>query len=268
MTSKNQSKDKIVVKSKMKPTYNKSGKLRKVKPYLCKSCETTDISKFYVSNKSTCKDCKKKRYDILKSKDLLIDNKICKKCKKDKLSINFYKSPNNLDGLSSNCKKCHSNKENDRGKKYRKNNPQKQKDYNNNYSKNIRRKKPVEVILCRLRTRNWTYLNSNNIDKQRRIKEELGCSPLYLTLWIKYNRDLDKIPENDYHIDHVFPLSRFECKTPEDIIMSQMNHWTNLKPLTEKDNLEKHNRLPTNEEISIHNHRIIDFIILMNNSVY
>ena len=188
-------------------------------------------------------------------------NKICKGkngCNQLKSLDEFYCYNGKYKNI---CKKCISHYQNNINKK-RKTEGFNLTKYNRDYSRNIRSKKPIEVILSRLRTRNWIYLNSVSISKCRSMKEDIDCSPYFLNRWIEYNRDLDNL--TDYHIDHFFPLSRFQCKTIEDVVNSNINHWTNLKPLTEQDNLEKHNRLPTNKEIKIHNQRIIDFIIFMN----
>ncbi len=251
--------------SSKSPTLNKNGKPRKVKSHKCRNCETADIIKFHPNNKSLCIECKKKDYRDKKSKKVTIKSKKCRICNKTKLSKDFYETSNS-DGLFNECKICSSNIVNNRRKKQRLENPQKCRDYDNNYRNTVRILNEIEVILSRLRVRNYHYLKRCNIIKKREIKDDIGCSPLFLSEWIKYNCELDNLSE--YHIDHVFPLSRFGCKIEQDVYDCNINHWTNLKPLTENDNLTKHNRLPTNEELETHNKRIIDFIKIIYSTIY
>lgn len=46
-------------------------------------------------------------------------------------------------------------------------------------------------------------------------------------------------PSMSYHIDHIIPISC--AKTEEDVI--KLNHYSNLQPLTEEDNLKKGSKI-------------------------
>ena len=49
------------------------------------------------------------------------------------------------------------------------------------------------------------------------------------------------------HIDHIKPVSIFNLDDPDEFM--KCSHYTNLQPLFIKDNLEKHNKWTSENEI-------------------
>jgi hypothetical protein len=49
-----------------------------------------------------------------------------------------------------------------------------------------------------------------------------------------------------WHIDHIYPLSKFDLTDPEQVARAQ--HYTNLRPLWALDNIAKGNRIECSQE--------------------
>lgn len=106
----------------------------------------------------------------------------------------------------------------------------------------------------------------SSINKNNTTLETIGLSKKNFQKWISFNLNLDNI-DNDYHLDHFNPLSLFECKTMEDIIITKCNHWTNIRPMLSIDNIKKSNKVPSlNEKIKM-DIRIYIFNKILNNKI-
>lgn len=144
----------------------------------------------------------------------------------------------------------------ERKKIWRSNNLEKEKKYRKNYNlinlekikENRRIKNKIKYdndfvyrIKQNIRTRINLFLKSNNIKKQNKTFDIVGCSPEYLKEYLEkqFINGMTWENRNDWHIDHIIPLS--SAKTEEDVI--KLCHYTNLQPLWAKDNLIKSNKI-------------------------
>jgi hypothetical protein len=79
--------------------------------------------------------------------------------------------------------------------------------------------------------------------KNKSTCEYLGCSRNEYIKWLT-NNDKGYTLENYgdmWHIDHVIPLSRFNLKNEEEILLAF--NWRNTMPLAAKENLSKNNKI-------------------------
>ena len=125
-------------------------------------------------------------------------------------------------------------------KQWNQNNP----DYKRNYEKNRRNNDIGYKILGNLRSRVW-YVLKNNIKSARTMKL-VGCTIDFLIEYIEKQfspeMNWDNYGKNKYwEIDHIIPCSSFDLTDPEQ--QRKCFHYTNLQPLTIKDNREKSNKL-------------------------
>lgn len=127
-------------------------------------------------------------------------------------------------------------------KEYRLLNSEKTKVYNKDYFKNRRYTDPLFKLTTNIRNRIKHYIKTNNITKNNKTFDIVGCSPEFLKehiekqftegmSWTRYGKEI--------HIDHKIPLSM--AKTEEEVY--KLCHYTNLQPLWAEDNLKKNNRI-------------------------
>lgn len=107
--------------------------------------------------------------------------------------------------------------------------------------------KQESLIAKRARKRVWDALRKQNIIKQKKTFDLIGCTPQFLLGWLEaqfidgmswenYGRD-DFNNYKSWHIDHIKP-----CNTFNLLDESQLNecfHYTNLRPLWGYDNLSR-----------------------------
>jgi len=133
-------------------------------------------------------------------------------------------------------------------KEYRKKNKEKIKEYNKKYMKKKYNNNDNFRLSMLMRCRLNNYLRKKNIRKNDSSLSLIGLNPDKFREWIEYNLDLDNINDNEYHLDHINPLSLFKCLTYKDIKKNKVNHWTNIRPIPMMDNILKSNREPTYNE--------------------
>jgi hypothetical protein len=108
------------------------------------------------------------------------------------------------------------------------------------------------------------YLRKCIYDLIKNIKKKLkhlSCTRDFFIKWLEFNFQNDMKLDNYgtlWCIDHVLPCCNFNF---EDNIEEEYKcfHWTNLRPLYKKDNLKRGKKV-TEEEISLHEQKIKDFI--------
>jgi hypothetical protein len=226
---------------------------------VCSKCkEDKDFCEFQKNShskdgyRSECSLCSKK------NKELILKEKIKEYSKKfrEKNRINLSQKQkiyyyNNID------------KENIRSKKFREknksNNPHnclktekeirdKRLEWiknNREINKEKRKIKYNNNILYRLsqnvRSRLNNYLKKNNITKQNKTFDIVGCSPNSLKEFIQkqFVDGMSWENRNEWHLDHIIPLC--SAKTEEELY--NLCHYTNLQPLWVKDNLTKGSKI-------------------------
>ena len=119
-------------------------------------------------------------------------------------------------------------------------------------------------LMCNIRSRLFNFLQEKEIKKSKIKKTNntllsVGCSKEQLRNWINYNLELDNLNIFDCDIDHVRPLSSFNCKTYEDIIKTKCNHWTNMMPVLSEYNKSKNDTPPTKYELFKQELRVYNF---------
>jgi hypothetical protein len=106
--------------------------------------------------------------------------------------------------------------------------------------KDCERDDPIEKFKRIIRTRIQIGLKKN---KPNHSTEYLGCSITEYINWIAYNTKgftLDNHGKK-WHIDHVIPLSKFDFKKQEEILLAF--NWRNTMPLAAKENLAKNAKI-------------------------
>lgn len=83
-------------------------------------------------------------------------------------------------------------------------------------------------------------LNNLGHSKSEKTESILGCSIVEFKHYIesKFVEGMSWENRSEWHIDHIIPSS--SAKTKEDLI--KLNHYTNLQPLWQYDNLSKSNK--------------------------
>ena len=204
------------------------------------------------------------------------NTKICNVCSVEKLLNDFHKRNDSKDGLRNECKICTRKKINsyrdlnkekintwnresyyrniEKHKKtkkiYRDKNKEKQKilkkiwnDNNKekikNYTKDRKKYDIKFKLICNLRSRVKSFLNSRNMTKKNTTLQIVGCTPedlkKHLEKHFKDGMSWENYGLNGWHIDHIIPLKN--AKTENELF--DLCHFTNLQPLWWYENLEK-----------------------------
>ena len=92
-----------------------------------------------------------------------------------------------------------------------------------------------------MRSRLGLFLKDRNVTKNNKTFHIIGCSPKFLKEYLEKQFVINMSWENrnEWHIDHVIPLS--SAKTEKE--MYKLCHYTNLQPLWAEDNLRKSNKI-------------------------
>jgi hypothetical protein len=108
----------------------------------------------------------------------------------------------------------------------------------NEYSKNRRKSDPMIKLIGYIRTRLWVALGSK---RSKRTKDIFGCELNELKQHIEsqfeswMNWENWGMGDGKWVVDHIKPIS--SAKSEEEVY--RLNHYTNLRPLCWRKNLEK-----------------------------
>ena len=196
--------------------------------------------------------------------------KICIKCGLEKELSLFPKRKSGKDGHRNECKQCkqlidapsqlkwrENNKEKVRQiyKTFRKNNRQLYRDCQKEYYKknkdaiyereykNNPQRRMYKILLSRMNR----AIKDTHGKKINRTWELVGCDYLVLTNYIEskwlpnMTWDNHGFGDDKWHIDHILPCASFDLTNVEQ--QKKCFHYTNLQPLWQKDNLEKHDKI-------------------------
>ena len=191
--------------------------------------------------------------------------KICRKCGEEKLLHEYYLRKDR--GYKSQCKGCmkkyrdqHKDKIKEYQKKYFQENKNKIKEYRkqycqrnkekiNTYYRNKYQNDENYKIANNIRSRLGSALKSKNIEKSYHTFNLIGCSINELKSWLEFTK-IFYLPQNyegKLHIDHFKPISKFNLNDEQQL--KQACHYTNLRYLTEEENLKKSNKSPTSSDL-------------------
>lgn len=108
------------------------------------------------------------------------------------------------------------------------------------------RAEPAHKIMQSIRGRLSRVLSYSVSKTQKRHKhsteEYVQCSAVHLAAHLGKSLQTSDLGK-DLHVDHIFPLKKFDLSTIDGI--QRANHWSNLQALPAKDNTSKNARLPT-----------------------
>ena len=211
---------------------------------ICNKCNVVkDIEMFYKDKsiksgyRNKCKECM-----YLENKDCIktsikkykcVENKTCKGCGIEKDINMFNKDKTSTDGYRHKCKICTNMRKN----LYEKN--KKEIDLNYKFNKNVR------TLMCMSFKRNGYTKNSKTFNIIGLAHEEfkeyiINQFEDWMTL---ENHGIYTGNYNEtWQIDHIEPISN--GLTEQELI--RLNHFTNLRPLCSRKNLEKSNKFTSN----------------------
>jgi hypothetical protein len=201
-----------------------------------------------------CKDCRRLKDKRLKQEratdqpSKLLTLKICLRCNETRDISNFFKSRKCNDGYLNICNYCRpqktwtKEKQREAEKRYIEKNKEKIKEKWKRQGMNINRR-----IRNSLNHRISGAMFSNNLKKENRTYEIIGCNIEFLKKWMEYQftNDMNWSNYGKWHIDHVKPCCSFDLKNEDE--MKTCFNWKNLQPLWADDNLQKSGSI--NEEL-------------------
>ncbi len=249
---------------------------------ICRICNVEkDLTFFYKREhskdgyRSECKFCKNNlQKENIKNKVIdyiSVDTKKCYKCKTEKNINEFSKNKYIIDGHDIKCKSCCSIYKKGYNifgkykiKEYRKNNANRiketTKEYKDNYKDNYKDKRnkirndkkktdPLYRFTDNIRSLTRCAFQRNGYKKNSRTEQILGLSfeeaKVYFEnlfeSWMTWNNHGNYTGNYNetWQIDHIEPISN--GNSTEEII--RLSHYTNLRPLCSRRNLEKGNKL-------------------------
>lgn len=107
------------------------------------------------------------------------------------------------------------------------------------YGAKARRENPEVRLAHNCRMRLQVYFKNGRFKKDAKTTRLIGMSFPDLMKRLCDMEGVSELPA-DHHIDHIFPLARYTLHEEH-----KMMHYSNLQPLTGKENQFKSNRLPT-----------------------
>lgn len=128
----------------------------------------------------------------------------------------------------------------ERMKEWREKNPNKYKD---STKRSIKKRKIIDPgfrIQCNMRNRLKEFMLSAKNGGTASIRTLIGCSTIQLTkhLESKFTKRMTWQNYGTYwHVDHILPCSSFDHRDTQQV--AQCWHWTNLRPLEAKKNMDK-----------------------------
>ena len=95
-----------------------------------------------------------------------------------------------------------------------------------------------------LRSRTYYAFKTQNVIKNNKTLDLLGCSQQFFKNWIEFQLYGDMTLDNYgqvWHIDHCLPVSSFDLFNEDE--MKRCFNWKNLRPMYSKDNIEKRDKI-------------------------
>lgn len=210
---------------------------------MCSKCKSyKDKSLFSPDNRtpsglqSQCRECQK----IAAS--LLSEEKKEKRAEAARIRARLWHLENRERSIASKKKwRCENiEKKRNSDRQYYYENKEKIIEYNRSYNSTKYKEDHTYRLGKNIGHRIRMALSSVGYTKKSRTTEIIGCDLETLKAHIsrQFLKGMTWGNRRDWHIDHIIPLSKAE--TEDDVV--RLNHYTNLRPLWAKDNLEKGDR--------------------------
>ena len=201
----------------------------------------------FIKNRNKCKDChnecRRKQYDenperrieLIRQASTFKHNKVLER-QKVRLDKQTRMGIDNKQ-----CSKCSQIKAKDNFR------------HNRLKCKDCERDEPLDKLKRNIRCRIYSTL----IKKELQTAEYLGLNSVEYFKWLltcdeRYNLE----NKNEWHIDHVIPLSRFNLNIKEEQLVAF--NWRNTMPLSVRENLSKNNKIDT-LQIEQHYNRLLEY---------
>lgn len=162
-------------------------------------------------------------------------SKYCPKCEVIKDHSEFPFRLGTKDGLRNRCKVCTQN--------YQAKHKLSRKDFYDKYWRDYRRNRMKVDINFKLSSVLRRTISRAVFRKRAgSAVTDLGCSLEELKNYLqsKFQPGMTWENHGDWHIDHIFPLSKLDLTKRNDFLKAC--HYTNLQPLWARDNIIKSNR--------------------------
>jgi len=212
----------------------------------CNYCNEEKSNAIFLKNTKICKDCnnekRRNRYNsndehrlqLIKKASDFKHNKVIEKQKKKLAEIGEgNKKCSNCSNIKSICNFRH----------------------NRLKCKDCERDEPLGKIKRNIRSRIYIALCKNKV---MHTIEYLGLNSEKYFDWI-FNYDekftIDNYG-NEWHIDHIIPLSKFNIENKEEQLIAF--NWRNTAPLSAKENLSKNNKVIISQ-IELHNKKLLEY---------
>ncbi len=117
------------------------------------------------------------------------------------------------------------------------------RDRKNKYQKDKRKTDPEYNLKSNLKSRLHHALNSQNVLKSSHTMDLIGCSIEFLKehLEKQFKPGMSWQDRSSFHIDHIRPCDDFNLLDEEE--QKKCFHYSNLRPLTPIENLQKSNKV-------------------------
>ena len=220
---------------------------------LCEMCnETKTIDNYYFTNKGhyrrKCKDCWNQRRRARYATDEEHRQRHLNECKEYKARKTEERQKARQEfqeqiGLENfQCRYCNEIK------------PQERFRHNRKKCKDCERDDPM--LKMHRKYRSIVNAGLKSVDKTS-IIPYLRCSSQDYDSWLyDYDNRYKKTPDIIWNIDHVIPLSKFDFEKKEDRLLAL--NWRNTRPLPEKENLAKNNKI-IDSQIRDHYTKLIEY---------
>ena len=114
----------------------------------------------------------------------------------------------------------------------------------NNYYNNRRNNDPTFKLTDNLRKRTRYAFKAQNVNRNNKTFELIGCSQKFLEDWIEFQLFEDMKIENyrvDFVCDHCLPIASFNLFNEDEL--RKCFNWKNLRPMRPKENCQKEIKL-------------------------
>jgi hypothetical protein len=203
----------------------------KIRTKICKSCNIDKSKSEYSLKYRICKSCFENK--------IIPESKFCNKCGVLTPIDDFYIRLKSKDNHRNECKTCFNLLRIEPRKLYKKKNRKVLQEKDMKYRKERMRTDSLYRAKTDARNIVRKALTERGYSKKSKTEEILGCSFLEFKNHIEsqFSPNMNWENRNEWHIDHIIPL---DFGITESEIL-KLNHYKNLRPLWEKDNLSKSN---------------------------